>query len=215
MDSVNMAVGRTSYHHGDLRSKLIETAMKCIERDGAAKLSLRKIAAEIGVSHNAPYMHFATKDVLLDAVVAQGFAMLRAAIADAGGSERLDAGNWDERIKRGLRAYVAFARERPGLYALMHVPRGAADGADAPERSDSDADGAGAATLDGLAATLETGQRLGKVRAGDAAEMAIWVWVTLHGLASLTSDDRRVFAGRAPEAVADTVLDSLVESLKG
>mgnify|MGYP006270250609 CR=1 FL=1 len=215
MGTVNMAGERPSYHHGDLRPKLIETAMDCIERDGVAKLSLRKIAADLGVSHNAPYMHFASKDTLLDAVIARGFAMLRAAIAEAGGSGTLDAGDWDERVKRGLHAYVRFARERSGLYALMHVPRGATRSGDAPERPDSDADGAGAATLQRLAATLEAGQRLGKVRAGDPTEMAIWVWVTLHGLASLTSDERQAFAGRAPDAVTETVLDSLIEALAG
>lgn len=213
MDSVNMAVERSSYHHGDLRSCLIETAMDVIEHDGVAKLSLRKIAADLGVSHNAPYMHFTSKDALLDAVIVQGFTLLRAAIAEAGGSKQLTSGDWAERVKSGFLAYVAFARKRPGLYALMHVPRGTAKEADAAKRPDTDADGAGAATLNGLAETLEAGQRLGKVRAGDAAELAIWVWVTLHGLASLTSNDRRAFGSRSPEDVAEAVLENLVEAL--
>jgi hypothetical protein len=45
--------------------------------------------------------------------------------------------------------------------------------------------------------------------------MALWVWVTLHGLASLASDDRLAFDGRSPKAVAETVLDHLIEALAG
>lgn len=206
---------RPTYHHGDLRSKLIEAAMDCIERDGVAKLSLRKIASHLGVSHNAPYMHFASKDALLDAVIAQGFAAMRAQIAQAGGDAPFTGSDWSDRVKRGFREYVAFAKARPGLYALMHVPRGAEHAPEGTESPKADADASSKATLKGLATTLEAGQSLGRVRPGDTEEMALWVWVTLHGLASLTSDDRLAFDGRSPEVVAETVLDNLVQSLAG
>jgi len=217
-----MQATRPRYHHGDLRAKLIAAAMACIERDGVAGLSLRRIAADLGVSHNAPYMHFPTKDALLDAVIAAGFAMLRAEIAQAGGPAPRDGDAWRAGLRDGCRAYVAFARARPGLYALMHVPRGGAttprtarrgDVADASDGHVADADAAGAATLDALAATLAAGQALGAVRSGDAAQMALWVWVTLHGLASLTGQERRAFGRRTPAAVSDTVLDMLVSAL--
>ena len=204
---------KPAYHHGDLRSKLIETAVQCIETDGVSKLSLRKVAGRIGVSHNAPYMHFASKDALLDAVITHGFLELRAALSRAGGDKPLTAEDWRERVKHGFGAYITFARDRPGLYALMHVPRQTGSKPGKPQTQASEADRSGPATLDGLAATLKTGQRLGLVRSGEVEEIALWVWSTLHGLASLTSDERLAFAGRSPQAVTDAVLDHLMEAL--
>ncbi|AHM05594.1 Transcriptional regulator, TetR family [Roseibacterium elongatum DSM 19469] len=210
-----MPAGEAPYHHGDLRARLVEIAIDCIETDGVSKLSLRKMAAKAGVSHNAPYMHFPSKDALLDEVVTQGFARLRSRISDAGGRETMAKGDWADRVKSGFRAYVAFARDHPGLYALMHVPGSGQGAQDRPEAEAADADAPGTATLRGLAATLEVGQKLGRVRAGNTNEMALWVWATLHGIASLTSDDRAAFEGRSPEAVAETVLDCLIAALTG
>ena len=49
------------YHHGDLERAILETATQMLERSGIAELSLRDIAKQIGVSHQAPYKHFASK----------------------------------------------------------------------------------------------------------------------------------------------------------
>jgi len=213
MDIVNMANNDTPYHHGDLRAKLVEAAIACVETDGASKVSLRKIAGQLGVSHNAPYMHFANKDALLDAVVIQGFDKLRTNISQAGGVETLTDGGWSKRLKAGFNAYIAFGWEHPGLYALMHIPRWSAQASAQKSPQTQDTPQPGAAMLDGLAATLTAGQRLGKVRAGETSEMALWVWATLHGLSSLASEKRLAFAGKSPKAVSDAVLDHLIQAL--
>ena len=56
------------YHHGDLRTVMIEKGIEFINEHGAKSLSLRKIAAACGVSHAAPYSHFAGKEELLTAI---------------------------------------------------------------------------------------------------------------------------------------------------
>ena len=56
------------YHHGDLRTAMIEKGIELINDSGARVLSLRKVAAACGVSHAAPYSHFANKDELLSAI---------------------------------------------------------------------------------------------------------------------------------------------------
>jgi len=210
-----MAEEKSAYHHGDLRAQLIGAAISCVETDGVSKLSLRKIAGQLGVSHNAPYMHFASKDALLDAVITTGFGALRTKIADAGGQHTLTQADWAERVKAGFSAYIAFAREQPGLYALMHIPRQKAPSPAQSPAGTGDAGQAGIATLASLAATLEAGQRLGQVRAGDTNEMALWVWATLHGLSSLTLSERSAFEGRSPGAVSEAVLDHLIDALSG
>jgi len=58
----------TAYHHGDLRNALIEAGIAYINKNGTNQLSLRKVAAECGVSHTAPYSHFKDKEDLLEAM---------------------------------------------------------------------------------------------------------------------------------------------------
>ncbi len=57
-----------TYHHGNLRLGLIETAIDLINKEGLSNLSLRKVAALCQVSHAAPYSHFKNKEELLEAI---------------------------------------------------------------------------------------------------------------------------------------------------
>jgi len=103
---------RTSYHHGDLRATLIETAMDMLER--GETFSIRAVAREAGVSPTAPYRHFPERDALESALAAQGLRDLRADLARAGESPTDIAGLADLGV-----AYVEFALRRPALFRLM------------------------------------------------------------------------------------------------
>jgi hypothetical protein len=52
------------YHHGDLRYALIQAGLEVLSEDGGASLDLRKVARRAGVSHAAPYRHFADRESL-------------------------------------------------------------------------------------------------------------------------------------------------------
>lgn len=56
------------YHHGKLRDSLIEAGIELMNREGANQFSLRKVAAQCGVSQAAPYSHFSSKEDLLEAM---------------------------------------------------------------------------------------------------------------------------------------------------
>jgi hypothetical protein len=77
------AMRNASYHHGDLRDALVRAARTILEKQGLAALSLRGVARVVGVSPAAPYHHFPDKQALLDAVAAQGFDALTAAMENA------------------------------------------------------------------------------------------------------------------------------------
>ncbi|MFN3641931.1 MAG: TetR/AcrR family transcriptional regulator [Gemmobacter sp.] len=106
------------YHHGDLKNALIAAGMEILEADGLAGLSLRAIAARVGVSHAAPRNHFGTLKGLLTAIAAEGFrrhaAQLRAALSQA--STR------PARLEAAFAAYARFAATHPALFALMFSP---------------------------------------------------------------------------------------------
>ena len=68
-----MTAAKEKYHHGDLRAALLEAALAVISEIGPQGLSIREVARRAGVSHAAPYRHFADRDELILAVVEQGF----------------------------------------------------------------------------------------------------------------------------------------------
>ena len=106
---------KDGYHHGDLKSALIAAALTAVEQDGAEQVSLRELAAGLGVSRAAPYRHFADREALLAAVAARGFEDLIAGYEAALGGP----GDGLERLWQVNRFYVAFAVRRPGLHQLM------------------------------------------------------------------------------------------------
>ena len=57
---------KDQYHHGNLKRDLIENAIQIISEYGFEQLSLRNIAKQCGVSHNAVYRHFESKEQLID-----------------------------------------------------------------------------------------------------------------------------------------------------
>src|SRR5689334_12922453 len=71
------------YHHGNLRAALLAEAVRVLAEADAATLSLRDLARRLGVSHAAPYRHFADKDALLAAIAQQGFELLTAELETA------------------------------------------------------------------------------------------------------------------------------------
>jgi AcrR family transcriptional regulator len=103
------------YHHGDLKSALVETAKKILREKGVDALSLRAIAAEVGVSHMAPYTHFKNKKELLQAIAASGYDDLTKRLLKIKDSY---TSPWDLVYYYGVE-YVQFAVENPATYRLM------------------------------------------------------------------------------------------------
>lgn len=103
-----------SYHHGDLKSALIESANRLLKEKGIEALSLRTLASEVGVSHMAPYAHFKNKTELFQSIAASGFNALNDRMASV--DPELNA---EELILAYGSQYVEFAIENAPLYRLM------------------------------------------------------------------------------------------------
>jgi AcrR family transcriptional regulator len=113
----------------------VEAAVEVLEEEGLTGLTLRAVARRAGLSHAAPYNHFADREALLAAVAAEGFHRLGEAIAAAA------AGDADPRARlRALaRGYLSFPAAHPGLYRLMFGAE-IRDRAAHPERVAADAE---------------------------------------------------------------------------
>ena len=113
----------TSYHHGALRETLLTEGRQLLTEQGVDAVSLRELARRAGVSHAAPRRHFIDRDALLEAIAAQGFDDLTAALRDAA---RLD--DRRARLTSYAHAHIAFARDNGPLMSLMFGTAGAPDG---------------------------------------------------------------------------------------
>lgn len=145
------------YHHGNLRAELIRLALDAAEREDLKNLSLRELARAAGVSPNAPYRHFRTKQALLEAVAVEGYAQLRATLdAVAAGPESLPG---------AVEAYVNFLRARPGL-ASIFLSRDLPDPESSPlQQAKSDVFGAWLRHLRAHTEGLSAGETITRVAA--------------------------------------------------
>jgi len=107
---------KSKYHHGDLRTTLLKVASEMLNTNGIEELSLRKLAARVGVSRTAPYHHFKDKNALLCGIAETGFEQL--AQRNKNGFKRDDLSNHDK-FSLFIHDYVNFAQQNPDLYELM------------------------------------------------------------------------------------------------
>ena len=151
------------YHHGELAPSLRQAARAILEEEGLDALSLRSVARRAGVSHAAPYRHYASREALLADVASDGLMQLRAELAQAAAVP----GDRAERIVLIGGAYLRFASRHGGLLRLMF-------GSELPNRAD----------FPGLAeATILIGEDIGVALGDQAAGLA--AWAAMHGLALL------------------------------
>jgi AcrR family transcriptional regulator len=165
----------------NLRGRLIDEAIGLLEREGLEALTLRGIARAAGVSHMAPYRHFADKDTLLAAVAEAGFRELSASMDRSAAA----ATTARARLRAIGMTYVHFARRRPALYRLMFGPL-IADKERFPELAE-----ASRATFTHCASAVT--ERIAPADGAneDAQEvLTLATWSLAHGLSSLLIDGR-------------------------
>jgi AcrR family transcriptional regulator len=187
------------YHHGNLREALLAAGERALEATGAANLSLRELAREVGVSHAAPRRHFADRQALLDALALNGFerlgAVLDGALAEAGP-------DFASRILALARAYVGFATTRPALVDLMFASKRQAG---SPPELAAAADRAFAAAM----AVIVDGQDAGEVIGGDPERLAKIAFALLQGLVALVNNDL-LDDHLSPDALLDEAVERML-----
>jgi AcrR family transcriptional regulator len=165
------------YHHGDLRHALIQAGLALLEDAGAAALDLRKVARKAGVSHAAPYRHFADKQALVAAINEEGFHRLAERIQSA---LREAPRETFEQLQAIAKAYVQFAREHPWLMREMF------SGLTVERETFPALSAASKAVFKYYVEVVTFGQQAGKIIDGDPGALAGVLWALLHGVAMLT-----------------------------
>jgi AcrR family transcriptional regulator len=112
---VRRTAKRASYHHGDLRAALIDTAVELIGERGVSGFSLAEASRRLGVATSAPYRHFADREEL---VLAAGLRACEVLVQTAV-AESASAATPTDRLVGASRGYVRFAAEQPALFAAV------------------------------------------------------------------------------------------------
>jgi len=189
------------YHHGDLRRALLDAARAVLREAGPEGCSLREVARRAGVSHAAPYHHFASREALLGALAAEGYAALDEAMAAAQAAAPQDPAAQLAAVGMG---YFLLARRQPALFRLMTRPEHLGpppEAAATPGTSGLGPYGRLQAVLAGL-----LGRPAGEVEAH-------LCWAAVHGLALLALDGGLGLPDAALDAHARAVLARLAGAL--
>jgi len=107
--------GKKTYHHGNLRETLIESALKILEEGTLSDLSLRVLARKAGVSQTAPYRHFEDKDALIVVLKEEGLRKLSEGMLEVMTAEKDPI----VRLQKIGMNYVQFSAKHPGHFKVM------------------------------------------------------------------------------------------------
>ena len=187
------------YHHGNLRTALLEQAERTVRERGVQELSLRELAREVGVSHGAPRRHFPDRQALLDALAEAGYARLGAELRSAADGAGED---FDARLRATAAAYVRFATRDAALLELMFAGKHREESGTLHEAADQ--------AFSVMLELIERGQAEGALEPGRPERVGLVLLATIQGIAAL------VTSGIVQaEQLDDLVADAIAHFLRG
>jgi AcrR family transcriptional regulator len=173
----------------ELKEACVRAAHEFIAEHGVERLSLREVARRLGVSHQAPYKHYPSRDHLLAEVIRRCFRRFADYLDDRGEhpDPREDLG------ALGLR-YLAFAAEHPLEYRLMFGTPWPGPAAQSGLVADA------RHALDVLRAVLRRLHGSGRAQRTRVDLDAMFIWSQMHGLASIAQANVMDHLGLVPQA---------------
>jgi AcrR family transcriptional regulator len=187
-----------------LKDKVIRAAVEYIAESGPDGLSFRQIAADAGVSHQAPYHHFGDRDAIFTEIALIGFRIFSAELAAP-----VRPGEESDVVIRMLERYVDFALTHTGYFRVMFRSDlcKIAESSELQKTADPSFD-----TL------IDAVQSIG----GDSASVdqirvvATTMWSVAHGLATLLIDgplEMKIGASTNRKALIRAVGQQVVDGL--
>ena len=202
---------KTSYHHGELYTSLLNTAHSMLAEGGIEALSLRKLAEQVGVSRTAPYHHFKDKNELLCALAADGFKRKQAAIAQL---SLHSTSNPTQQFKDFVYDYIKHATANPELYDLMFGRPIWKTGSSNPQLQSH-----AYPVFQQQLALIKSWQQQGVLDSeADTLRLSQVIWSTLHGLTRLVIDgiyDSSDSNSHQVKAMCDCAIKQFLSAAKG
>jgi TetR/AcrR family tetracycline transcriptional repressor len=103
------------------RGRILDAALRLVDAEGMGALSMRRLAAELGVNPMSIYHHLPGKDAVVTGLVEAVFSESRPTVPEGG--------TWQERVRDSARAYRDLARAHPNLVlAILSDPAAVSTG---------------------------------------------------------------------------------------
>lgn len=170
----------------NIRDRILQAAIAAFERDGPDGLSMRKIAAAVGLTPMALYRHFADKQALADAITLHGLDVWAHRLARV---EAADPLLW---LVAAGEAFMDFAVEQPRLYEAAFLFR-----ARSARRFPDDFIAGRSPPVSLMFDHIEAAKLLGLIGDAPTPEISLSIWAMAQGMVELHRAGR--FAGGEAE----------------
>jgi AcrR family transcriptional regulator len=170
-----------TYHHGDLKNALIQAGIEILSEEGVKGLSLRRVAKRAGVSHTAPYAHFADKQALVAAISTEGYKKLYEQLT------LIDAEFGSDPLKKMVEVawtYVQFAINDPAHFKITF------SGVIEKEKDYPAFVEISRQSFAFIVEMVADCQAAGILQSGPSDLIAVHLWGAMHGLATLHIEDQ-------------------------
>ncbi|MFC1996407.1 TetR/AcrR family transcriptional regulator [Chloroflexota bacterium] len=170
-----------TYHHGDLKNALIQAGIEILSDEGVKGLSLRQVAKRAGVSHTAPYAHFADKQALVAAISTEGYRRLYAQLS------LLDQEYASDPLGKLVEvawSYIQFAVNDPAHFKITF------SGVIEKEKDYPSFIEISQQSFNFIIDMVADCQAEGILRPGPTDLIAVHIWGAIHGLATLLIEDQ-------------------------
>jgi AcrR family transcriptional regulator len=184
--------------------RIAETALKLLETGGEDGVSMRRVAAAVGITPMAIYHHFADRRALLNFVVDREFTKY---------SESLQAtprrGTYESQILTCMDAYIDYAFAHPRIFDYVFAePRPGA------RRFPEDFRARRSPTLNPVADLLQKAMEAGYLKQDDVWELAMELWAHTHGYVSLYRGGRFDLPEKEFRALVRRSIRRMIHGLK-
>jgi AcrR family transcriptional regulator len=160
--------------------KIVSAAQRLLDRQGAEAVTMRRVAAAVGVTPMALYRHFEDRDALLNTLADAGFEELARRVGALDLPE-----DPEKQLRRILDVFLDFALEQPHLFELMFLHKRAG-----ARQFPGDFRTGKSPTAKFAAAALEAGMKRGIFQRDDVWEITFEVGALLQGLVMLYQGGR-------------------------
>jgi AcrR family transcriptional regulator len=177
------------------RDALLSATIELLDGGGVERVTLREVGRRAGVSHNAPYKHFASKEDLLAEVATGELEWLTALIDET----RRTTDSPVQAVREVMRAYTTRSLQHPARFALVYIER---------HSEPAEFKHAAGAAWRSLVEAVAAAQDAGELPSGDSERLTALIRALTHGAIDLALSGH-LAPGQKGNAEPENLLDDL------
>jgi AcrR family transcriptional regulator len=175
------------------KDRIVAAAAELLDAGGQEAVTLRAVAEKVGISHNAPYRHFADRNALLAGVAIHDFRKLNQDF-----EARLKSKTGASAMRGLAQDFIAYALEHPARYRLLFSDPGLP--------MTDELRSAAFAPFGTLVVIVERCQREKTLAASDPVRLGGVIFAAVHGAIDLSIGGRATAAKGLDSALATVKL---------